>query len=376
MKIHYVTGSRADFGLMEETLRVLHATEELDVGIIATGQHLLKSYGVTLEDIEDSGLQVVHKIPVVLSGAGGAEMSHALADELAGLTDFWQHHRPDLVLILGDRGEMLAAALAAVHLGIFVGHLHGGEVSGTLDESFRHATSKLTHFHFPATDDSRERLIAMGEKAEHIWTIGAPGLVGLSLGQAKQADWFQQAFGIAQSQHNAVVVFHPVVQEAKLAGDQFRTILTALLDHDCGGVIMRPNSDAGGAQIDAVLDQLSSKERFVVCDHLDRSTYLGSLAQADLIVGNSSSGIIESASFDLPCLNIGTRQHGRLRNSNVIDCINVTSDNITHALQRCLKLGPGPFVNKYGDGRTAERLTEILKGLPLDQTILAKTNTY
>lgn len=376
MKIHYVTGSRADFGLMEETLKVLHATSGLEVGVVVTGQHLLGHYGATVKDIEASNLHVVHKIPVRLSGAGGAEMSHALAGELSGLTDFWQRDRPDLVLVLGDRGEMLAAALAAVHLGIFVGHLHGGEVSGTLDESFRHAISKLSHFHFPATDDSRNRLVAMGEQAAHIWTVGAPGLVGLPVGQARQTNWFSQNFGVVGNRHNSLVVFHPVVQESNLAGEQFATLLAALLDHNCGGVIMRPNSDAGGAKIDAILDKLTDNERFVIRDHLDRDTYLATLAQADLMVGNSSSGIIESASFDLPCLNIGTRQHGRLRNTNVVDCPNITSHDLDQALQRCLAMPHGPFVNQYGDGRTAERLSQILKNLPLDQQILAKTNAY
>ncbi|QIE47910.1 UDP-N-acetylglucosamine 2-epimerase (hydrolyzing) (plasmid) [Pseudohalocynthiibacter aestuariivivens] len=376
MKIHYVTGSRADFGLMEKTLQLLHQTEGFEVGIIATGQHLVARYGQTLSDIEASGLPVVHEIPVSLSGVSGAEMAQALSTELSGLVSFWQQNRPDIALVLGDRGEMLAAALAAVHLGIFVGHLHGGEVSGTLDESFRHAISKLCHFHFPATDESQDRLVRMGEHPDHIWTVGAPGLVGLTQDRHHVPGWFDDRFGLAPAAHRMMMVFHPVVQEADQAAAQVATVIAALTEQDCGGIILRPNSDAGGAAIDMVLDQLPDDGRFTVRDHLERDTYLECMANLDLLIGNSSSGIIETASFNLPCLNIGSRQNGRQRNANVVDCPDITAQSVSDALQQALTLGRGPYVNLYGDGHTATRLRDILKGLTLNPATLSKTNAY
>ncbi|MCP5074561.1 MAG: UDP-N-acetylglucosamine 2-epimerase (hydrolyzing) [Rhodobacteraceae bacterium] len=375
MIVHYVTGSRADFGLMEATLKVISESQKTDLGLVVTGQHLLSDYGYTLLDIQASGLSVVQEIPVALTGADAAEMAVALADELKGFVALWQKQRPDLVLVLGDRGEMLAATLAAVHLGIHVGHIHGGELSGTLDESFRHAISKLAHFHFAVNQDSVERLVAMGENPEHIWDIGAPGLVGITDGVERKVGWLQEQFDVPAAQRQVLLVFHPVVQESDQAANQVTTVVAALHDAGCGGVIMRPNSDAGGAEIDACLDNLGQGAAFTVLDHLDRGRYLQCLANVDLMVGNSSSGIIESASFGVPCLNIGSRQNGRLRNGNTVDCPDITPAALTDGIRKALALR-SPFENRYGDGKTAERLSDLIETLPLERRILSKANTF
>ncbi len=375
MKVHYVTGSRADFGLMQKTLQVMAAEPRIDLGIVVTGQHLLKHYGQTVTEIRATGLPVLHEISVALSGDGGAEMALALADELQGFVAFWQEKRPDLVLVLGDRGEMLAGALAAVHLGIHVGHIHGGELSGTLDESFRHAISKLSHFHFTANQDASNRLISMGENPDYVWEIGAPGLVGITENVERRAGWIADRFGLQPADHTVLVVFHPVVQEAGRAANQVEMLVAMLQDLNCGGLIMRPNSDAGGAEIDACLDVLPGQGKFAVLDHLERDIYLQCLANVDLIVGNSSSGIIESASFGVPCLNIGSRQHGRLRNDNVVDCPEMTAAALAEGFEMALHQ-KGRFSNLYGDGQTAQRLCDLILNLPLDGVVLTKTNSY
>ena len=376
MLINYVSGSRADFGLMAQTLAGLAARPDFNLGIVVTGQHLLAQYGTTLDDVRRLGLPIVGEIPVTLSGQSGGEMARALAQELLGFIDLWQHQRPDLVMVLGDRGEMLAATLAAVHLGIHVAHLHGGERSGTLDESFRHAISKLAHFHFAATEDSQRRLISMGENPSHIFVVGAPGLVGLPKFPPRQAGAFAAAHGLdPTARHHALVVFHPVVQEASDAGTQFAAIIDALVKTDAAAVILRPNSDAGGALIDEMIDQQANSTRFRIYDHLPRDEFLLSLAMADVLVGNSSSGIIESASFGTPCLNLGSRQNGRLRNANTVDCPTFSSAAIVEMLQRALALR-GPFTNLYGDGETVARIANLLPKLPLTAATLAKSNQY
>ncbi len=378
MIVHYVTGSRADFGLMEATLQRLAQTAGLEIGLVVTGQHLLEQYGRTERDIEASGLPIRHRTPVSLKGGSGAEMAYALADELRGFTQFWSENRPDLVLVLGDRGEMLAATLAAVHLGIHVAHLHGGELSGTLDESFRHAISKLSHFHLATSDDARQRLIRMGEDPRSIWTVGAPGLVGLTDHLARDRDFFKTEFGAAGDGPKALCIFHPVVQQAKDAGSQFERILDLLVRKKCTGLILRPNSDAGGAGIDEVIGTLiqsDASQQFTVRDHLERDLYLRCLTNADILVGNSSSGIIESASFGLPCLNIGQRQNGRLRNANVVDCATFEPTSLAAAFDDALTL-KGPFKNLFGDGKTDERLAELLPKLPRTSAVLAKANAY
>lgn len=377
MKVVYITGSRADFGLMQRSLQCLHHSPNIELGVMVTGQHLLAHYGHTIDDIIAAQLPVIGTIPVEISGKNGVEMGEAFCAEMAGFLTHFQADRPDLVLVLGDRGEMLAASLAAIHCGICVGHIHGGEVTGTLDESLRHAISKLSHFHFVATDDARLRLIRMGEREDHIWVIGAPGLVGIAEGAVHEAGWLQNHFGIAAAKYAVMCVFHPVVQEAKQAGQQMSALLSVLEGKDCSGVLLRPNSDAGAAEIDAVLDNLAPEmaRRFVVLDHLERSAYLKTLANVDLLIGNSSSGIIESASFGIANVNIGSRQEGRLRNANTVDCLNIDQAAIASAFDQALAL-PRSRVNIYGDGQADQRLVQLLSHLPISPAVLAKKNTY
>ncbi len=379
MNIHYVTGSRADFGLMCKTLQHLNTLPEIQLHAVVTGQHLLPQYGETVCDIEAAGIDIAHRIPVALSGSGGHEMGRALAHEMLGFLDAWAADKPDLVLVLGDRGEMLAAALAAVHLGIHIGHIHGGERSGTLDESFRHAISKLSHFHFTSSTDASDRLERMGEDPAHIFTIGAPGLVGLADNAVKSEGWIEAQFGLTPAETCVLVVFHPVVQETGEAAAQMKTLLDMLAANGCYGLLFLPNSDAGSDGIEQVIaafmkDSQNAK-RFKTIDHLARSQYLSCLANADMIIGNSSSGIIESASFNIPCLNIGTRQNMRLRNDNTIDCPDISAAPLSRAFAQARQL-KGPFHNAYGGGDTDKKLADILRNLPLPQSALAKCNIY
>lgn len=379
LKIHYVTGSRADFGLMRKTLQHLNTLPEIHLQAVVTGQHLLPRYGETVRDIEAAGIEIAHKIPVALSGNGGFEMGQALAQEMLGFLDVWSKDKPDLVLVLGDRGEMLAAALAAVHLGIHLGHIHGGELSGTLDESFRHAISKLCHFHFTSSTDASTRLKRMGEDPAHIFTIGAPGLVGLADNVVKTEGWIENRFKLTPAETCVLVVFHPVVQETGMAAEQMKTLLDMLEANSCYGLLFLPNSDAGSAEIERVIaafqQNSQNAERFKIIDHLERDQYLDCLANVDMMIGNSSSGIIESASFNVPCLNIGTRQNKRLRNDNTIDCPEISPALLGQAFKQARQL-KGPFHNAYGDGNTDQILANILKTLPLPQSALAKCNSY
>lgn len=376
MKIHYVSGSRADFGLMKRCLLAIQNSSLLELGVVLTGQHFSAHYGNTFVDVYASGLSIVHKIRVELRGKNGAEMAHAMATELEGFTDFWDVDRPDIVLLLGDRGEMVAAALAAVHLGIHVAHIHGGERSGTLDESFRHVISKLSHYHFPATEEAAERLRRMGELSNAISVIGAPGLVGLSEGIQSDKNWLMRYFSFpADSNKFALIVFHPVVQEAVLAAEQIRILIETVLNEGFVAVVVRPNSDAGGQVVDQYLDSILAEDYLYVVSHMERDIYLKVLASSDLIIGNSSSGIIESSSFNVPCVNLGTRQNFRLRNNNTVDCQKIKSIDIRRAIKLAIEL-PRPFNNIYGDGETDERLVDVLVGLDINQEHLKKYNAY
>lgn len=375
MLIHYVSGSRADFGLMERSLKRINQAPGHQVGIVVTGQHLVEKYGKTVQDIHASGLPIAGEIPVRLTGDSGAEMGHALADELAGFLTLWEKNRPDLILLLGDRGEMVAGALAAVHLGIHVAHLHGGERTGTLDESFRHVITKLAHLHFPATEEAAERLRRMGEASDTIHVIGAPGLVGVAGRPVPDATALRSRLGLTDAMPLALCVFHPVVQEAGQAAGQVRAVVEATRAEGYAMAILRPNSDAGGDGIDAYLDSIAQGSDFRVLTHLERESYLDLMAISDLMIGNSSSGIIESASFAVPCVNIGSRQNDRQRNTNTADCANITTAAITEAI-RTAKNWPRRRGNVYGDGTTDARLLAVLDTLHLTPAMLSKRLMY
>lgn len=375
MLIHYVTGSRADFGLIESTLQFLNNQSDISVKVVVTGQLTNSQYGDTMQDIVKCGIEIEHTVPVLLSGADGAEMARAIGTEIIGFVEAWQKKRPDLVMVLGDRGEMLAAAIAAVHLGLHVVHIHGGELSGTVDESARHAISKMAHFHFVASTDSAERLSKMGEHADKIFCVGAPGLVGIDKFIVSGSREYLHRYGLKKSEHSVVMLFHPTVQEAEQATSQVKTICEALVESDCCGVILRPNSDAGGDLIDEFLDGFDSGGRFKIVRHLARGDFLKLVSCVDAIVGNSSCGIIESASLGTVCVNIGTRQNRRLRNENVIDCKSYEKWDVKDGLDRAWSM-KGPFVNKYGDGYASQKILDALHQLELNDDVLKKVNAY
>lgn len=373
-RILYITGTRADFGLMHSTLQQIAQSSRLELSLAVTGMHLDPGYGETVHEIESSGLNIAARIPVQLHSDNGGVMARAIAHELLGMVDTLERERPDMVLLLGDRGEMLAGALAAIHLNIPVVHIHGGELSGTVDEPVRHAISKLSHYHFTATEGARERLIKMGELPEHIFVTGAPGLDGLAdfpRGDRKQ---MCKQYGFDPELPLALVVFHPVVQNASETGHQTDALMQAILE-DAGyqALVLLPNADAGGEQIRATLERYASPCcRTVV--HLPREEYLSWLTVADVMVGNSSSGIIEAASFGIAVVNVGERQNRRERNANVVD-VSATREAVAAGLDKASKL-QGPYQNIYGDGHAGERIVGLLESLPVNKELLQKCNAY
>jgi len=373
-KVVYISGTRADFGLLASTLMLMQQSEALDISVCVTGMHLDDCYGNTVNEIEAAGLRICGRIPVNLSDADGATMAKAIAVELKGIVGVLQTEEPDMVIVLGDRGEMLSGAIAAIHLNIPVVHLHGGELSGTVDEPIRHAISKLSHYHFTATEGARQRLVRMGEESEHIFVTGAPGLDGLQENISLDRESLCEKYQFNAGSPIALVVFHPVLQEAG-SGKQYANALMEAVLHDaaCQAIVLLPNADAGGVEIRESLKYFASAHcRTLV--HLPRNEYLSWLAAADVMVGNSSSGIIEAASLDTPVVNVGDRQNRRERSNNVID-VGVSRDAITQGIKRAIKLS-GPFVNVYGDGHAGERIVKLLHTINLDKQIMQKCNAY
>ncbi len=374
-RIIYVSGTRADFGLMRSTLLQLHEDAAFDLALIVTGMHLDPSYGHTVDEIIDADLRVAARVPVPMLPTTGANMARNVGRMTSAFVDALESELPHAVLVLGDRGEMLAAAIAALHLGVTVVHVHGGERSGTVDEPVRHAISKLAHYHFVATTASKERLLRMGEPTDRIFVTGAPGLDGLAdIALPTRAQW-AKAHQFDPTRPLALLMFHPVVHEAEQAGASIAALLEAVLQQGCQIMALMPNADAGGS---AIREVLQSAERYAavrLATHLPRAEFVAWMALSDVMVGNSSSGIIEAASFGTPVVNVGSRQHLRERNPNVID-VDVDKNAMAVAVAQALRAGRHPAANVYGDGRAGENIHQLLSTLALDVGQKGKSNVY
>lgn len=374
-KLLYLTGTRADFGLMAHALSLIDADSNLELSLAVTGMHLSELFGQTIRDVRATGLRIATEIPVALGSGTPEEGAQAVATILSGMTAHMTADRPDALVLLGDRGEMLAGAIAAVHLNIPVVHLHGGERSGTIDESIRHAVSKLAHYHFTSTEGARARLIAMGERPETVFVTGAPGLDTILAEPLPPREDVLQAHGLDPARPTGMVVFHPVVQSQQQAGAQVATVMAAALNAGLQLVSFAPNSDAGSQHIRAVLAQFDTHPDVRLLTHAERERYLALMARLDVMIGNSSSGILEAASFGTPVINVGDRQTGRERNANTVD-VPVETEAIRAAILEALALGRHATHNIYGDGKAGVRIRDLLRDLPLDPELLNKMIAY
>jgi GDP/UDP-N,N'-diacetylbacillosamine 2-epimerase (hydrolysing) len=278
-----------------------------------------------------------------------------------------------MVLLLGDRGEMLAGAIAAIHLNIPIAHIHGGERSGTVDEPVRHAISKLAHYHLAATEDAGNRLIAMGERDTSVTVVGAPGLVGLAEAPALDRATLAESAGFCADQPIALLVYHPVLQQEAAAGIEIDRLLDMLAARNIQTMALMPNADAGSDRVRSALQMRENSDWLRIARHLQRDVFVSWMAAADIMIGNSSAGIIEAATFGTPVVNIGSRQNLRQRNANVVDA---DIDQIDRAVTEAIGRGRFESANVYGDGTADRRIAALLASLDLDADVLAKFNAY
>jgi GDP/UDP-N,N'-diacetylbacillosamine 2-epimerase (hydrolysing) len=360
---------------MARTLRMAAQSASLEVQVAVTGMHLSAKYGGTVGEIEAAGLDICARIPTGVDETSGAAMACAIADTIRGLTAAFATTRPDAVLLLGDRGEMLAGAIAAIHLNTPVVHVHGGERSGSVDEPVRHAISKLSHYHLVATEGARSRLLTMGERPNAVFVTGAPGLDGLEALATESRDVLCRGLELDPARPICLVVFHPVVQEAMAASAQAANVLEGVLGSGAQALVLRPNADAGSDAIRAVFERYQRRPGVRVVTNLPRAQFVSWMASADAMVGNSSSGIIEAASLKSWVVNVGSRQCLRERSGNVID-VDADAGAITNAVQDVLRRPRQAWRNVYGDGHAGPRIVTLLETLPLSASVLAKVNAY
>lgn len=379
-KIAVITGTRADYGIFYYILKEIEKHEALDLKLIVCGMHLCPEYGMTINEIEKDGFEIADKFETILASDTGASMAKSIGLSIISMAQCFDRIKPDLLLILGDRGEMLAAAITAISMNIPVAHIHGGEVSGTVDESIRHAITKLSHIHFPANEDSKQRILKLGEKEKNIFIVGAPGLDYIKKTQYISRKEMLNRFNL-EDDKIFLLTQHPVTTERDMVEWQIRETLDAIVELGHQTIVSYPNSDNGGREIIRVIEEYRTKYPFLkVFRNLSQVEYLSFLNIADVMIGNSSSGIIEAPSFKLPVINIGSRQDGRLKACNVID-IPYGKKSVIKGIKKALydesfKNGLKNCTNPYGNGNASEKISQIISEVKLDRELIQKRITY
>jgi len=375
-KIAVVTGTRAEYGILKPILKKIDSNSKLDLYLIVVGMHLSEEFGYTIKEIEKDGFKIYAKLDTLNKEDTGAGMARYIGNTIIEISKVLENLKPDILLLLGDRGEMLAGAIAATCMNILIAHVHGGEVSGSIDEGFRHAISKLAHIHFVATNESKQKLISLGEDSSRIFVVGAPGLDDIYENLLSPQE-IEKKYSIDLSKPLILLVQHPVVTEVDEASNQIRETLEAIVDLKYQTVVIYPNADAGGRQMIKIIEEYKKRYSFIkTYKSLPRRDYLSLMSVATVMVGNSSSGIIEAPSFGLPVVNIGTRQKGRLRAGNVID-VSYNREEIKNAILKAMqdkkfKEKVRNIKNPWGDGKASERIVNILSSIKICKDLLQK----
>lgn len=373
-RIGVVTTSRADYSHLYWPLRELAAHPAIELGVFALGPHLSPQFGATLREIERDGFPIQARIECLLSSDTDTGMAKTIGLAILGLADALSAWRPDLLLLIADRYEMLAPASAALALRIPVAHIEGGEVSqGAIDDQVRNALTKLAHIHFTSTETARRRVIAMGEEPWRVHRAGAPSLDHLRRSPLLDRAALEARLGLALTPPALVAAWHPVtiLRDTNAEADAF---FAAMAKAPGQILFVYPNADAGGhALIERTRALAATRPQTHLFVNLDAITYWSLLGQAGALVGNSSSGIMEAASFALPVVNVGLRQQGRERARNVIDTP-ADAAAICAALERALhpafRAGLAGMTNPYGDGAAAETIVRVLAAAPLDRLLI------
>lgn len=371
-KVCVVTGTRAEYGLLSRLMWLIRADHDLTLQIIATNMHLSPEFGLTYKEIEADGFTIDKKVEMLLSSDTSNAITKSIGLATIGFADAYEDLQPDILLILGDRFEILAAATAALIYKIPVAHLHGGEITeGAYDDAIRHAITKMSHLHFVSTEIYRQRVIQMGEHPSTVFNVGALGCENIKSLKLMSKDELEKSLGFKLDRNTILITYHPVTMECNTSEQQFRELLSAIdLFPKLKVIFTMPNSDTDGRIIMKMIKEYVAKnpERTVWFDSLGCYRYLSVLQYIGGVVGNSSSGIIEVPSFHIPTINIGDRQKGRVAAASVLNC-KPTRQDIQQRL--AVILAPGyldslvSVTNPYDMPDTAINILETLKHQPI-----------
>ena len=377
-KICVVTGSRAEFGLLYGLIQAIQQIPEFKLQLVVTGSHLSPEFGMTVEEIQIE-FQVDKKIEIVLSADTPTAISKSIGLGMISMSDAFEGLKPELVVLLGDRYEMLAAAICAHVAKIPIAHLHGGELSqGAIDDGFRHAITKLSHLHFTSTQAYRDRVIQLGENPKNVFCVGALGVENIKKMSLLSRKELELRLKFQFLEQNAIITYHPTTLDDQPSEAQFKALLKSL---ECfpgmGLIFTKTNQDTDGRIINHLIDEFVSQNpgRTISFHSMGQLNYFSALQYVDVAIGNSSSALIEVPAFDKPSVNIGSRQSGRIRAASVIDCLNDTA-SITDAIH--LALSPDfltkikPVKNPYDSGMSSELICNTLRKIEFNSLIIKR----
>lgn len=381
-KVCVVTATRAEYGLLKPVIHRIQQDEDLYLSLLVTGAHLSEIHGFTVEEIEKDGFPVAKRIFMELSDTSSAALNREMAKLQTEAGNFFMEEKPDFLLLLGDRYEMLSVAAAAMMCRIPIGHIHGGETTeGAIDEAVRHAITKMSYLHFTSIPEYRKRVIQLGEAPERVFTVGALGVENIMKLPLLCEEEIRNVLQIKQGQPYIMVTFHPVTLEAGGAKKQLLELMKAMKKEDTYEyVVTFANADSGGNELNQLWKEFSAANRHIhLFSSLGVRNYLSAVKYADMAVGNSSSGILEAPSFRIPVINIGDRQKGRLQAGCIINC-RPEAGEIRCAMEkgrsREFQAKLKQVENPYGKGDTSRRIVEKVKEYLKEDKINLKKSFY
>lgn len=377
MKICVVTSTRAEYGLLKPLIKRISEDAELELDLVVTGTHLVEKHGMTINEIKKDEFLISHEIPILEEGNSAYEISITMANAIKGFAKCFRDDRPDMVVILGDRTEMLGIASAAMNEKIPIAHIHGGEVTeGAVDDCVRHALTKMSYLHFTSTKMYRNRVIQLGENPERVYCVGALGAENILTQPLWSEEMLRRDLGIDDNKPYVVMTYHPVTLEDNTVEQQIHELEVAMDSHpELFYVITAANADVGGDAANRLLKKyVDSHDNSIFVISLGMVRYLSAVKYASFVLGNSSSGILEAPVLGTPTVNIGDRQKGRMQAETIINCT-TSRDSINQAIEHALSM-PHTKTDMYGDGNASEKIVDIIKDYIQNNKIDLKKQFY
>jgi UDP-hydrolysing UDP-N-acetyl-D-glucosamine 2-epimerase len=379
IKICVVTGTRAEYGLLYWTMKSIQANLKTQLSVCVTGMHLSPEFGMTYQQIEEDGFEIDGKVEMLLSSDTSVGVTKSMGLGLIGFADFYERTRPDWVLVLGDRYEILSAVTAAMVARIPIAHCHGGETTeGAIDEAIRHSTTKMSQLHFTSTDEYRNRVIQLGENPQRVFNVGALGIENINRINLLSKLEFEKSIKFNLAELNFLATFHPVTLEKETAEGQLRNLLLALENFPEAKIIFtKANADNDGRIINDILEDYVKKNPLntILFDSMGQVRYLSAIKHCQVVIGNSSSGLIEVPSFKKPTINIGDRQKGRIQAKSVISCGTDTMKikkaidlSLSTRFQKSVENG----INPYDSGNASDKIIRRIIQWPIENILKKK----